>query len=85
MIVVGVDTHQRTHHAVVLDHTGKRLADREIPVTERGYAALLDWASGFGLIDRFDVNPTGVATVPDSPGSWLQQGSGSSRSTTPIW
>lgn len=59
MIVVGVDTHQRTHHAVVLDHTGKRLADREIPVTERGYAALLDWASGFGLIDRFGIESTG--------------------------
>lgn len=58
-VIVGVDTHQRTHHAVVLDSEGRRLGDREFPVSDAGYAALLTWAAAFGVIDRFGVESTG--------------------------
>ncbi|MCK3769363.1 IS110 family transposase [Microbacterium aerolatum] len=59
VIVVGVDTHQRTHHAVVLDAAGARLADREFPADTAGHRGMLDWAAGHGLIDRFGVESTG--------------------------
>ncbi len=58
-VVAGVDTHQRTHHAVVLDHDGRTLGDREFPVSESGYRNLLDWVAGFGMIDRIGVESTG--------------------------
>lgn len=59
VIVVGVDTHQRTHHAVILDTTGGMLADREFPATAAGYQEMLEWAAGHGVIDRFGVESTG--------------------------
>lgn len=59
MVVVGVDTHQRTHHAVILSMDGARIADGEFPATETGHHALLNWAARHGLIDRFGVESTG--------------------------
>lgn len=59
VIVIGVDTHQRTHHAVILDTAGGTLAGREFPVTTAGYQGMLDWAAEHGLIDRFGVESTG--------------------------
>lgn len=59
VIVVGVDTHQRTHHAAVLDMAGVVIADREFPATDAGHQAMLDWANDHGLIDRFGVESTG--------------------------
>jgi transposase len=59
VITVGVDTHQRTHHAVVVDAGGGRLADREFPATEAGYAALRDWAQRRGPVQRYGVESTG--------------------------
>lgn len=58
-VVVGVDTHQRTHHAAVLSTEGVLLGEGEFPATEPGHAALLDWAAGHGLIDRIGVESTG--------------------------
>lgn len=58
VIVVGVDTHKDTHHAAVLDLNGGVLADAEFPTTAAGYQDLLDWANGFGLIDRVGVELT---------------------------
>jgi transposase len=49
VVVAGVDTHQRTHHAAVLDETGRRLADREFPATVAGYQTLVDWVAEHGL------------------------------------
>lgn len=59
VVVVGVDTHQQTHHAVIVHADGQRLADRQFPATEAGYVELLDWAVGYGRIDRFGVESTG--------------------------
>lgn len=58
-VIVGVDTHQRTHHAAVIDGDGRRLGDAEFPATQAGHVALLDWAAGYGLIDVAGVESTG--------------------------
>ena len=58
-VVMGVDTHQRTHHACVLDATGRRLADREFEASAEGYRALLRWAKTFGTVTAAGVESTG--------------------------
>jgi len=58
-VVVGVDTHQQTHYAVVLGVDGRFLGGAEFPASEAGYRQLVDWAAGFGLLDRFGVESTG--------------------------
>jgi hypothetical protein len=35
-VIVGVDTHQRTHHAAMIDQDGRLLGDREFPATRDG-------------------------------------------------
>lgn len=37
VVVLGVDTHQRTHHAAIVAADGPPLADREFPATSSGY------------------------------------------------
>jgi transposase len=58
-ITGGVDTHQLTHHAGILDEHLQPVADREFPATEVGYQQLLDWLAGFGVITRVGVESTG--------------------------
>lgn len=58
-VTVGVDTHQLTHHAAVLDARGQRLGDRQFPATAAGYRALLDWVGVHGRIEAFGVESTG--------------------------
>lgn len=58
-VVVGVDTHQRTHHVAVLDTAGRILADAEFPATAAGCAMLTAWASEFGEIRAFGIESTG--------------------------
>lgn len=55
----GIDTHKDTHYAVVLDHAGGRIADKQFPVSAAGYRQLLDWMCGFGVIDRVGIESTG--------------------------
>lgn len=57
-VIGGVDCHQQTHHAVVLDERGRRLADQAFAATTRGYAQLLNWLQQFGHIDRVGVEST---------------------------
>ena len=54
-VVGGVDTHADTHHAAVLDATGRLLGDHEFPATAAGYVALLSWLRGFGRITLVGV------------------------------
>lgn len=56
----GVDTHGETHHAAVIDHLGRHLADREFPATGAGYRRLLSWLCSFGSITRVGVEGTGA-------------------------
>lgn len=58
-VVVGVDTHKDEHVAVALDGLGGRLGDLAIPANPAGYAELVDWADGLGLVDAFGVEGTG--------------------------
>jgi transposase len=61
-VVVGVDTHQQTHHAAVVDLDGRRLGDRGFAATRTGYDELLAWArshSKDGALARVGVESTG--------------------------
>jgi transposase len=59
LITVGVDTHADSHVAVALDQLGRLVGTRTIPTTPVGYAALLDWATTLGRVDRIGVEGTG--------------------------
>jgi transposase len=47
MIVIGVDSHKRTHTAVAVDGTGRRLAERTVAATSAGHLELVRWAARF--------------------------------------
>jgi transposase len=59
VVTGGVDTHQLTHHAGLLDAQLKPVADKEFPATAAGYQDLLDWMAGYGLIAKVGVESTG--------------------------
>jgi transposase len=47
MIVLGADTHKRSHRvAAVAVGTGELLGEQTVPVGRRGFGALLQWARG---------------------------------------
>jgi transposase len=47
MIVIGVDSHKRTHTAVAVDETGRKLAERTVVATSAGHLELVRWAARF--------------------------------------
>ncbi len=58
-ITVGVDTHSDLHVGVALDQFGRRLGTRSVPTTPAGFAELVTWASGLGVLERFGIEGTG--------------------------
>jgi transposase len=44
MVIVGVDSHKRTHTAVAVDGNGRKLAERVVGTTPEGHLELLRWA-----------------------------------------
>lgn len=44
MVMIGTDSHKRTHTAVALDEVGRRLAEKTVPATSDGHFALVSWA-----------------------------------------
>jgi transposase len=56
----GVDTHQDTHTAAVIDTVGRVLGTEQFPATPAGYTALLAWMRQFGHLVRAGVEGTGV-------------------------
>jgi hypothetical protein len=48
----GVDTHQDTHTAAVIDLVGRVLGTQQFPATTAGYTALLAWMREFGQLLR---------------------------------
>lgn len=58
-VIAGVDTHRDTVHAAVLDHLGRRQADREFATTAAGYGALLRWLRRHGRVRLVGVEGTG--------------------------
>src|SRR3954447_23151841 len=49
-VFLGVDTHSEAHVGVALDQAGRRLGTLEIPNERAGYARLLEWVLGFGVL-----------------------------------
>lgn len=47
MIVIGIDSHKRTHTAVAIDGTGRKLAEKTLPATSAGHLELVRWAARF--------------------------------------
>ena len=58
VVVGGVDTHSRTHHAAVIDHLGREISDCEFLASAAGYDALVVWLRGFGELARVGVEGT---------------------------
>jgi transposase len=56
----GVDTHQDTHTAAVIDTLGRVLGTQQFPATTAGYTALLAWMRSFGHLLRVGVEGTGA-------------------------
>jgi transposase len=56
----GVDTHQDTHTAAVIDQVGRVLGTYEFPATAAGYTVLLAWMRGHGRLNRVGVEGTGA-------------------------
>jgi transposase len=59
IVIGGVDTHGRTHHAAVLDTQGRLLGDREFPADRGGYRQLLCWLGRHGQVGVVGVEGTG--------------------------
>jgi transposase len=59
VVIGGVDTHGRTHHAAAIDQQGRRLGDREFPADSGGYRQLLGWRGRHGNPDTVGVEGTG--------------------------
>jgi transposase len=59
IVIGGVDTHGRTHHAAVLDTQGRLLGDREFPADHSGYRQLLSWLGRHGQVEVVGVEGTG--------------------------
>ncbi len=56
----GVDTHDDTHTAAVIDVIGRVLGTEQFPANRGGYAALLTWMHGFGSLRYVGVEGTGA-------------------------
>ncbi len=59
VITLGVDTHKDIHVAVALDGLGRRLGTLSVPTIPAGYKQLVDWANGFGTLERVGIEGTG--------------------------
>ena len=59
VITGGVDTHADLHVAAALDSIGGLLGVQEFPATAAGYASLLSWLRGFGILAVAGVEGTG--------------------------
>ena len=58
-VIVGVDTHDQNHVAVLLDRLGRRLGKIEIPAERAGYQKLLSWCCAQGPLESAGVEGTG--------------------------
>jgi CDGSH-type Zn-finger protein len=83
MIVLGADTHKRSHTiAAIVAGTGELLGERTVPVGRRGFRALLQWARSVddarvwaledcrhvsGSLERFLIARRASVADPDAP------------------
>jgi transposase len=47
MVVIGTDSHKRTHTVVATDETGRKLAEKTVVTTSAGHLELVRWATRF--------------------------------------
>ncbi len=47
MIVIGVDSHKRTHTVVAIDGTGRKLAEKTVVARSAGHLELVRWSARF--------------------------------------
>jgi transposase len=47
MVMIGTDSHKRTHTVVALDDVGRRLGELTVVATSAGHFRLLEWATHF--------------------------------------
>ena len=47
MVVLGADLHKRSHTVVVIDETGRKLAEKTIAATDAGHLELRRWAAAW--------------------------------------
>jgi len=47
MVIIGVDSHKRTHTVVATDGTGRKLAEKTVVATSAGHLELVRWAGRF--------------------------------------
>jgi len=59
VVIGGVDTHNLTHHAAVVDEVGRIVGSEQFDVSAAGYKQLLDWLRGFGRIQSVGIEGTG--------------------------
>jgi transposase len=50
MIIIGVDSHKRTHTVVALDAVGRRLGELTVPASSAGHLRLVEWAVQWGEV-----------------------------------
>jgi len=58
-VILGVDTHLKSHAAALVDPLGRLVASASFPSTARGQRALLAWALRHGKLKRAGVEGTG--------------------------
>ena len=58
-VVLGIDTHLKSHTAVLVDLVGRRVDAKTFPTTKRGHEALIKWARHRGTVRRAGVEGTG--------------------------
>ncbi len=55
MVVIGTDSHKRTHTVVALDEVGRRLGIRTVRTNSDGHLALVEWSAQFAGHDETGV------------------------------
>jgi transposase len=55
----GIDTHADTHHVAVIDTSGRRLADVQVPATAAGYQAALRFLGSWSALVSVGIECTG--------------------------
>lgn len=55
MVMIGTDSHKRTHTVVALDEVGRRLGIKTVRTNSDGHLALVEWAAQFADHDEVGV------------------------------
>ena len=60
IFIGGFDTRGYTHHAAVIDSSGRSLGSKEFEATSEGYRQILSWIRRFGDLDRVGGEGSGT-------------------------